>query len=296
MTSEDVIRLAVFNWLEEQTRFDDVLSWSTLLNGFYFQGQKISLVGQQGIWKPRVFRSIPISIRTSAHGRYSDGITEDGLLHYKYRGNDPHHPDNRGLRDAMEQRVPLVYLHALMPGKYLAAWPVFVIGEERRSVTFIVALDDKQHVIPAQSDGDEAEYRRRYITASFRVRIHQRSFRVRVLEAYRTQCAFCCLGHAERLYAAHIIPDIDPIGEPVVSNGLALCKIHHAAFDRHFIGVTPDYRIVVREDLLAESDGPILRHGIQELHNSKLILPKHSIERPDRERLAIRFEQFKRAV
>ncbi|NLM53926.1 MAG: hypothetical protein GX195_03215, partial [Firmicutes bacterium] len=66
MTSEDVIRLAVFNWLEEQTRFDDVLSWSTLLNGFYFQGQKISLVGQQGIWKPRVFRSIPISIRTSA--------------------------------------------------------------------------------------------------------------------------------------------------------------------------------------------------------------------------------------
>ena len=87
----------------------------------------------------------------------------------------------------MEQRVPLVYLHALMPGKYLAAWPVFVIGEERRSLTFIVALDDKQHVIPAQSDGDEAEYRPRYITASFRVRIHQRSFRVRVLEAYRTQ-------------------------------------------------------------------------------------------------------------
>ena len=35
-------------------------------------------------------------------------------------------------------KVPLVYLHALMPGKYLAAWPVFVIGEERRSLTFIV--------------------------------------------------------------------------------------------------------------------------------------------------------------
>lgn len=197
----------------------------------------------------------------------------------------------------MVERVPLVYFHGLSTGKYVAAWPVFIIGEDRRSLSFTATLDDKQQVQNeglTSEDGDSS--RRRYITASFRVRVHQRAFRTRVLEAYRSQCAFCKLRHAELLDAAHIIPDSDPHGEPVVSNGLSLCKIHHAAYDRHFIGVTPDYQIVVREDLLSEIDGPMLRHGIQEIHNRRLILPSKQAERPDRERLALRFEQFRRAI
>ena len=88
MASEEQIRLAVFQWLEEQTRFDDVLDWSTLLNGFTFEGQRISLVGQQGIWKPKVFEFIPLSIRTSYQSDYRDGVTADGLLYYRYRGTD----------------------------------------------------------------------------------------------------------------------------------------------------------------------------------------------------------------
>ena len=80
-------------------------------------------------------------------------------------------------------------------------------------------------------------------------------FRERVLEAYRHQCALCHLKHDELLDAAHIIPDADPEGEPVVSNGLALCRLHHSAFDKFFIGVRPDYRIEVRPDLLEEEDG-----------------------------------------
>jgi hypothetical protein len=52
-----------------------------------------------------------------------------------------------------------------------------------------------------------------------------------VLAAYRHQCSLCRLKHEELLDAAHIIPDADPEGEPVVSNGLALCRLHHSAFD-----------------------------------------------------------------
>jgi putative restriction endonuclease len=293
---EDAIRLAVFQWLEEQTRFDDVLDWFDLRDKFYYQGQQISLVGQQGIWKPRVFGSVPISIRTSPKGPYNDGFTADGLLYYKYRGTDPNHHENRGLREAMERQVPLVYFHALMPRKYLAAWPVFIVGEDRRSLTFIVAVDDKHHLTPVQSQSEAAQYRRQYITVSFRTRLHQRSFRMRVLDAYRSQCAFCRLRHAELLDAAHIIPDSDPLGEPIVNNGLSLCKIHHAAFDRNFIGVTPDYEIVVRGDLLSEIDGPMLRHGIQGLHNTKLLLPSRPTQHPDRDRLAMRYEQFRKAI
>ncbi|HBN94937.1 MAG TPA: HNH endonuclease [Firmicutes bacterium] len=298
MMQEAQIRLAIFTWLEDQSMlFDDILPWSLLQHGFSYRGQQISLVGQQGIWKPRVFKSIPLSIRTSPKGPYNDGLTDDGLLHYKYRGTDPNHWENAGLRQAGVEGVPLVYFHALSPGKYVAAWPVFIIGEDRANLAFTVAVDDKQHIQSDQLVSEEADvHRRRYITASFRVRLHQKVFRTRVLEAYRSQCAFCQLRHAELLDAAHIIPDSDPEGEPIVSNGLSLCKIHHAAYDRHFIGVSPDYQIIVRDDLLHEIDGPMLRHGIQEIHNKRLILPKKQVEKPNRDRLALRFEQFRKAM
>ena len=115
-------------------------------------------------------------------------------------------------------------------------------------------------------DGMETA-RRRYTTATVRQRLHQCAFRERVLAAYRQQCAFCRFRHAELLDAAHMLPDTDE-GEPVVANGLALCKLHHAAFDRYFLGVRPDYIVQVRDDLLGETDGPTLVHGIQALHGN----------------------------
>ncbi|MEW6665263.1 MAG: HNH endonuclease [Thermodesulfobacteriota bacterium] len=107
-----------------------------------------------------------------------------------------------------------------------------------------------------------AEARRLYLTASVRRRLHQRGFRERVLHAYREQCAFCRLRHLELLDAAHIIPDNEPGGEPVVNNGISLCKFHHAAFDRFLLAVRPDYVIEVRKDVLHEKDGPMLVHQI----------------------------------
>jgi len=41
----------------------------------------------------------------------------------------------------------------------------------------------------------------------------------------------------ELLDAAHITPDTHPEGEPIVSNGLSLCKLHQAAFDRFFFTI-----------------------------------------------------------
>jgi putative restriction endonuclease len=95
------------------------------------------------------------------------------------------------------------------------------------------------------------------------------------------------------LDAAHIIYDSDDLGEPIVNNGLSLCKIHHAAFDSNIIGVTPDYNLVVRGDVLGEFDGPMLRYGIQQLHEQKIILPKSKKLWPDQNRLEIRYKRFR---
>jgi len=110
----------------------------------------------------------------------------------------------------------------------------------------------------AVSDPEQA-IRRSYVTRVSKQRMHQQEFRQRVLRAYREQCAICRLRHEELLDAAHILPDGHPRGEPVVPNGLALCKLHHAAFDRNFLGLRPDLTVELRPDVLREPDGPMLK-------------------------------------
>jgi putative restriction endonuclease len=77
-----------------------------------------------------------------------------------------------------------------------------------------------------------------------------------------------------------------------VTNGLALCKIHHAAYDRNLLGITPDYEVRIDRELLNEIDGPTLRHGLQDMQGQELTIPKRRSERPSRESLARRFAEF----
>jgi putative restriction endonuclease len=104
------------------------------------------------------------------------------------------------------------------------------------------------------------------------------------------------LRHFELLDAAHIVPDKEEQGLPVITGGLSLCKIHHTAFDKYIIGITPDYTIKVRKDILEEIDGPMLKYGIQRLENNKIILPSTKNNWPDRERLGYRYERFLKAT
>jgi putative restriction endonuclease len=69
-------------------------------------------------------------------------------------------------------------------------------------------------------------------------------FRPLVLQAYGSQCAVC--GTALKLVdAAHIVPVSDPRGDDVVNNGLALCRLHHGAYDTGLMGVQSNYGIVL---------------------------------------------------
>lgn len=290
------VRKAAFDWLAEQVDLHgDVLPRSILAQGFTYEGNRVPLLGPQGIFKPRIL-DIPLSITAIPSGPYDDGYSPDGLLLYRYRGIDPSHTDNVGLREAMTRRLPLVYFHRVVEGKYLAVWPVFIVGDDPAKLTFKVEVDDAGYT-KYQLTGDAVpvlaeEARRSYITATVRQRVHQRSFRERVLHAYHEQCALCRLRHEELLDAAHIIPDSEPEGEPVVSNGIALCKLHHAAFDRQFLAVRPDYVIEIRPDILEESDGPMLLHGLKEMHQQRLILPVAKEHRPNPEFLEKRYQRF----
>jgi len=294
------VRLAAFDWIQQQISiYGDDIPRKILESGFEFQSNKISLVGPQGIWKPKVLK-LPISITTISNGPYNDSLdTNEGLLNYKYRGTDPNHSSNKGMRELMNQKIPLIYFLSVVKGFYLAAFPVFIIQENPKTFSFTITVEDASYIKGQDQlilTEESPEYSRRsYLTSSVKQRLHQRSFRERVLSAYKKQCALCRLKHPELLDAAHIIPDNEVLGDPIIQNGISLCKIHHAAFDKNILGITPDYIIKVREDILAETDGPMLKFGLQSMQNQKLNLPSKKNEWPDQERLYIRYQRFNNA-
>ncbi len=142
--------------------------------------------------------------------------------------------------------------------------------------------------------------RTRWIGATRFVRsssgLHQAPFREAVITAYKGCCALSGLPEPMLLDAAHIVADKDELlGQPVVSNGIPLSKIHHAAFDAHLIGIDPDYRVHVSEKLLIQHDGSRLE-ALKGLVGRKLHLPGRPKDCPDRDRLALRFERFRAAA
>lgn len=290
------IRLAAFQWLKEQVDIrGDVLPRTLLQEGFHFQDLRIPLVSPQGIFKPRKM-DFPLTITTTPNSPYADEYSTGRFLTYRYRGTDPMHPDNVGLRDMMGNQKPLIYFFGLVPGKYLPMWPVFIVQDDPINLSFKVAIEDQvtyeSKPQTAQTISEEMIGRRAYITSITKVRLHQHGFREKVLAAYRSQCAFCKLRHRELLDAAHIIPDHEPHSRSSIDNGLSLCKLHHAAFDSFILGVSPDFKIYVRKDVMEEEDGPTLRYGLQELNGSMLILPRKKADWPNQDALDWKYQRF----
>jgi putative restriction endonuclease len=195
----------------------------------------------------------------------------------------------------MRRQTPLVYLFGIIEGQYLPAYPVYVVGEDAADLAFRVSVDDRQLAAMSPAADTLAEVRRSYVTRLTTQRLHQATFRQRVLRAYQERCAICRLKHAELLDAAHILPDGHPRGEPIVPNGLALCRLHHGAFDANILGVRPDLVIEIRADIMEEVDGPMLRHGLQEIAGQRLLVPRSARERPRDDLLEERYELFRKA-
>lgn len=288
---QEQIRATIFDWLSKQISIHgDVLSRDLLAQGLQIDGQRVPLIGPQGIFKPKILE-LPISITTSPNSPYNDAPDQKGNWEYAYRGTDPRHRDNVGLREAMKKQIPLIYFIGLRPNRYWTVFPVYIAGDNPQKLMFTVQAAAALKRIYA--DLDDEKYLRRYGSARIKVRLHQRRFREQVLDAYREQCACCRLRHLELLDAAHIVPDKEEKGEAIISNGISLCKLHHAAFDSNILGIRPDYVIEINKEVLQEKDGPMLQHGLQGLHNSRLILPSTKRHRPDPKRLEVRYEGFR---
>jgi putative restriction endonuclease len=302
MADDQALRVAAFREVRRLADLNGNLTSRDLAAGFSFDGERIPFVNPQGgIFKPVEMRFL-LSIRTvfpkpGAAVRYDDQrevyrqIDEGGeVVDYAFMGDKPDAAQNRWLRDAMDNRVAIIYFLGIAPGIYQAMIPSFVVGWDPRALKARVAfnLEGATDLIAPRTANE-----RRYALRQVRQRLHQASFREAVITAYRGRCALSGLREPILLDAAHIMEDKhERLGQPVVQNGIPLAKTHHAAFDAHLIGIDPDFKIHVAKRILDQRDGPTLE-ALKRLHLQGINLPARTQDRPDRDRLAVRFDQFR---
>lgn len=298
------IRAAAFATLRDLVaEHGAVLHWSRIASGFK-HGKETFLFANQskGIFRPSGMVAGALSIKSSiarnrAHQRYED-VARDGAFDYAFQDRGLDYHDNQILVRAHQLRAPIIYFYGVEPSYYRPLWPAYVANVDVEAQRYAIVVDEQHAVREPGSfvaDGMSLQIERRYKTVLAKRRLHQEMFAHLVIEAYRERCAICNLPRRSLIDAAHIVPDRDERGSPTVPNGLALCKLHHAAFDANLIGIRPDSVIEVSTTLLDERDGPTLEHAIKSFNGRRLRTPRRREDAPSGEGLSIRYEVFRRS-
>jgi putative restriction endonuclease len=294
------VRLAAIEHLHTLSRrFDDLIPRSELLRNLEFGRALYPLFNpQSGIYRPQRFGGpAALTIVTTAPKPntpppYEDAFDEaSGTILYSYRQGSIDSPDNRALRAAFSEQAPLIYLMGIAPSVYSLAAPVYVVEDRPSERAVLVQIGSRATDLTRSGMRSEPDVRR-YALREARYRLHQHQFRYQVLAAYRHRCTICALRERSLLQAAHIVDDAHDQGAAVVRNGLALCAIHHLAYDRHVLGIDPHGVVHIAPRLLKEQDGPMLREGLQGFNGHGIALPSRVEHRPDPERLEVRFARF----
>jgi putative restriction endonuclease len=146
------MRMAAFEHVRRQGEIHDHLTGAELKPGFVFGGDRIRLVNpQRGIFKPTQMRYL-LSIKTvfpkpggkvwyddqrEVHRQIFDG---DETIDHAFMGQDPDAADNRWLREAFENRIPIIYFLGIAPGRYQAMLPAFISGWDAATLKARVAF------------------------------------------------------------------------------------------------------------------------------------------------------------
>jgi len=84
----------------------------------------------------------------------------------------------------------------------------------------------------------------------YKARVNQSFFRRMILSSYNNSCCITGLAVPELLIASHIIPwSMNEKNRMNPRNGLCLNALHDMAFDKGFISISVDYRVMISDNL-----------------------------------------------
>jgi putative restriction endonuclease len=235
-------------------------------------------------------------VRSTIASRYDDERVADDRTWYDY---SPKPERNDWLRECMDDRLPLLYFLQVKPKpgvEYLVFAPVEVIDDDSARERFLLDLNPSE-LYEGREELDvepvperlHRVFERRCGVSEVRTRLFQAHFRREVLGAYGRRCSVCSLKESPLLDGAHLVPDREELGAPRVRNGLSLCALHHRAFDRDLLGITPELTVhVFRDRLEAPEEEPT--RVVTRFHERELRLPDREDARPDPELVEVRWE------
>lgn len=122
-------------------------------------------------------------------------------------------------------------------------------------------------------------------------RINQSFFRSAVLTSYNNKCCITGISINDLLEACHIVDwatDIENRLNP--SNGICLNALFHRAYDKNYLGITPDYKVIVSERLMDESGNDNMKSFFKQYNNTKMQMPDRFM--PNKDLLAIHYLRF----
>ncbi|WP_136248313.1 HNH endonuclease [Halomonas borealis] len=296
------IRQAAFQRLKAISQeYSSDVPWNEVAEPVNFDDGTCFLASRAiGIFKPKQMPDGILSIKTVVpkQGRiniYSDGASDDGGFWYSLESGGLAKPANRQLVISYERKDPIIYLMGVAPGRYFPLWPCYIDSiDTSRKMCHISMHDhigDIQNVAEPTAGYQVDDLEKHHIIREVKTRVHQAEFRARVMQAYSNRCAMTGLPVPQLLEAAHIIPDNHQASTAEVSNGISLSRLHHRAYDAGLVGIDPDYIIHLNEKLLTTKDGPLL-DSMKQLNGQKISLPHNTGQRPNREALELRYQQF----
>lgn len=292
---DDAIRLVALTRVRElRDLWGDSIPESELAKGVSYQGDVILLKGPQGIFKPRQLTDGPLTIMSTLGSQYEDELLDEAnTLRYDYAPPSREH-ENVGLKNLMVAGKPVILLKQVKSKprpEYMVVAPLYVEGFDDHIRQFTLSTRaDLTPRVDTQTGLVLREIRRAYGETTVQTRLHQAYFRRDVLSVYRNRCCVCELRVRPLLQGAHIVPDSEAAGAPVVQNGLSLCSLHHAAYDRNIIRIKSDYTIAVEQDWLEAGDS-FGRVSLSDFSGRRIAVPSDVAHKPSPEFLDWRFRR-----
>lgn len=203
-------------------------------------------------------------------------ISRDALRAAQVRGFAPNEKGNGETAIAFRPDFAAAYVEHLAALHGTGAVPVEAKILERISRDPEAVADDEIEAAVAPA--------RRVEIVETRRAVRDAQFRRKVLTAYGNRCAMCGV-QLRLLDAAHVLPVDQPGSTDDTNNGIALCALHHRAYDRALIAFDPTYKIHVNTKQVTELTALSLAGGLRQFQAAmkpSLILPPDPSDHPKR--------------
>jgi putative restriction endonuclease len=236
--------------------------------------------GAYAFWDPR--RHSKFSLRSPSFQIGANALEEgsaNGIATY--------------VRDAKEGREVVV---AISPSSLLwyllRGHEIHNADEDAQGVQELVTATPENERHFMDTSESEPQAARRYELVEVMRTYRESAFRPAVMQAYSYRCAVCRCA-LKLVDAAHIVPVFHPKSTDQITNGIALCRQHHGAYDNGLIGIRSDYRIIVNPETVRRLEKANLKSGLEAFKASlppEISLPGAIEVRPDPGNLRIGLE------